>query len=360
MKDRVLSPEGSEEVIELLDIVDPASSEDQNGEHAEQILTEVPLDEAEPEAVIELGAEDLALADDALELTDVVAQEEGDVLELTDLAESPAETSVGELEGAEAGAEAHPVPECEASEAEEQGGEAATAMDVSSDEVPAGEVAEKDTGAASSDVEAVLSLVAELDERMNRQEAARDAAFRAMEERLASLELRCAELDAKVEGLQQQLSECSSMFLGDAGVRLALEEMVSRMIEARMPAIPEYAEECEVQADAEYSVPAEIVSSEIATDRTGPEESLTDAEPVEQPEENAPEGDVPAEEPEEEGFSPQAVLDTIDELVLHLGELEERVSGWEVRCEQEAALAAARVIREEIAALRAGAARTGR
>jgi len=37
--------------------------------------------------------------------------------------------------------------------------------------------------------------------------------------------------------------------------------------------------------------------------------------------------------------------------------LEERVERWEQRCEQEASLAAARVIREEIAAMRAGAAR---
>jgi hypothetical protein len=43
-----------------------------------------------------------------------------------------------------------------------------------------------------------------------------------------------------------------------------------------------------------------------------------------------------------------------------VSELEGRVAAWESRCEQEAALAAARVIREEIAAMRAGAARMAR
>jgi len=39
--------------------------------------------------------------------------------------------------------------------------------------------------------------------------------------------------------------------------------------------------------------------------------------------------------------------------------LEKRVTEWESRCEQEAALAAARIIREEIAVMRAASARSG-
>ena len=56
----------------------------------------------------------------------------------------------------------------------------------------------------------------------------------------------------------------------------------------------------------------------------------------------------------------EALSARIIEIEEHVGELDARMAEWELRCEQEAARAASRVIREEIAALRAEAARSGR
>lgn len=384
MEDRKLSPECAEEVIELLDIVDSAELAEQHGESANLTHEEVASDTT-TDAVLELGEEDIVSVDEALDLTDVVESSDSEILELTEVADS-SESSVGEPYRAEVEADAQLMPE--ASVAEEKGEEGVTAMDASSEESslqqtpPVSEAA--DEGIAA-DIEAVLALTAELDERIGYQEKTQDTRFQALEEQLAASERRCAELEGRVEELQHQLAECSSMFLGDAGVRLTLEEMVSRMIEARIPATPDEAcvepveviETPAVEEEmpesplgedvtpfvseeagicvAEDAVEAVDVTPSVSTD----EELEADTSEAYVADQISVEESAPVESGEDTP-SQQIIIDTIEEMAQHLIELEERVNGWEVRCEQEAALAAARVIREEIAALRAGAARMGR
>jgi hypothetical protein len=53
----------------------------------------------------------------------------------------------------------------------------------------------------------------------------------------------------------------------------------------------------------------------------------------------------------------RAVAESVEMLEEQVKGLNERMDKWEEHYEQEAALAAARIIREEIAAMRAGAAR---
>ena len=106
-----------------------------------------------------------------------------------------------------------------------------------------------------------------------------------MEERLLAAEKARDELSARVEDLQQQLVDAGAMLLEDSGVRLQLEELVSRMLDVRGS-----------QPDVENS----------------------------------------------------SLLERMDAL-------EKRISGWEERADQKMMSAAARVIREEIAAMRADA-----
>lgn len=139
---------------------------------------------------------------------------------------------------------------------------------------------------------------------LQRQDALEEryaSAVRQLEERLAASEKARLSLEETVESLQQQLAECSSMFLNDASVRLSVEEMVSRMVDARF--------------------------SEMAADR-----------------------DM------ENGQGTPSAGDAEGLLALIRG-LEARMDEWESRSGQMAAASAARVIREEIAAMRAEAAR---
>lgn len=110
----------------------------------------------------------------------------------------------------------------------------------------------------------------------------------ALEERILALEKTCADLAESVETLSQQLAHAGSMFMGDASVRLDMEEMVSHMLDVRLP--PEQKEETSPMQDA---------------------------------------------------------------LALRVEALERRIDEWHTHSEQMAALAAAKVIREEIAAMKA-------
>ena len=112
--------------------------------------------------------------------------------------------------------------------------------------------------------------------------------MKSLEERVASLEKNCRELEESVESLSQQLAQAGTMFLEDASVRLNMEELVSRMLDARLPS---------------------------SSEQDGEEGGL------------------------------EARVDS----------LERSVRDWEKKSEQTAASAAARVIRDEIAAMRAEA-----
>lgn len=150
-----------------------------------------------------------------------------------------------------------------------------------------------------AEVQALAQRLDALGERHGAEMQALQAALASVEERLAVLDVENAEL-------RKALSESPSALLADSSLHMALEEMVGRMIEARMAALSD----------------------------VGVQES------------------APAEE-----AAPAASAEALEALAGQMKSLEERVERWEQRCEQEASLAAARVIREEIAAMRAGAAR---
>ena len=150
-----------------------------------------------------------------------------------------------------------------------------------------------------AEVQALAQRLDALGERHGAEMQALQAALASVEERLAVLDVENAEL-------RKALSESPSALLADSSLHMALEEMVGRMIEARMAALSD----------------------------VGVQES------------------APAEE-----AAPAASAEALESLAGQMKSLEERVERWEQRCEQEASLAAARVIREEIAAMRAGAAR---
>ncbi|MBQ5727924.1 MAG: hypothetical protein IIV56_03245 [Mailhella sp.] len=363
MEERTFSREHEEEVLELVDIV-PSGGK------------------PEEDDIIELALEDMDSSEDILELTEVV----GDPLELADVAEdSPAEQGdddrgLPELFGDPAPAVKQEAPAESAAQEAPSFVEEETFLRLSSEleeriraleERHAAEVqAFEERLSASAEKHAALmeafqfsmaaaetKHAAEADElraSLKAAEECRASEVQALQERLIASEEARADLAARVEDLQIQLTECSTLFLGDADVRLALEEMVSRMIEARMPAEPEPEEEPGDAEEGAFAAEETMSAEEVLLDEAEPsvEENHVD-EAVSEAEELA---EVPSEEEE----ARRAIVETIDALSLHVSELEERVASWEVRCEQEAALAAARVIREEIAAMRAGAARMAR
>lgn len=177
-----------------------------------------------------------------------------------------------------------------------------------------------------------------------------DAELEALAARLAAAEQRNEELTIRAAELEAQLEACSARTVDAETLRLELEASAGRMIDERMaallPAEGSAMEAVEVGADA----PCETEAS-AENGMTG-EGDVTADESVDS-EAGAPENSVsPSTE--------EVFYARVDDIAAQVGELEARVAGWELRCEQEAALAAARVIREEIAALRADAARTGR
>lgn len=249
MEEKAFSSEQPEEVIELLDIVGQSAGE-KTGAVSEQ-ENPAPLAAGEEAASAEPAGE---------ELLELEADAQASVPEEEDLPEEKVEEPVLQEENAPC-----PVPgEADAPRAvEPEGGEG---------------------GCAACEA------------RLRALEESHQAAVRALEERLAAVEKACAELAENVESLSQQLAQAGAMFLEDASVRLNMEEMVSHMLDARLPA--------------------------------------------------------PLEQEEESPLSMQDLAGRMDEL-------ERRMDEGQVHSEQMAALAAAKIIREEIAAMKAAGVPSG-
>jgi len=371
MEKRSFSPEHEDEVVDLLDIVPSGIASDEDGED----IIELTRDD------IQAGESDM---EDILELTDVV---EATNTKLSDAADGsllslgavPAGSAPVEREEAglpelfEAPAleepdimeeEPVPAPACVeeevflrfAAEFEERLNalELRRTAELQSFEQRLSEEADRHTAemqafqASFTQLEqSYASTAQELQDAFSASEEEHSAKVQALEERLAASEEARTVLSARVEELEQQLVKCSSLFLEDSTLRLALEEMVSRMLEARMPVALQPEAGDGAAEDAAEADEGQARSEEASASSDGSEE---EASPEVRP---AAEGSVPSEEEE----ARRAIVETIDELSLHLSELEERVAAWEARCEQEAALAAARVIREEIAVIKSGASR---
>ena len=337
MEERAVSPAHEEEVVELLDIVQSAEaaegSVDEGGE------------------VVELAPEDIeAFADgeeEPLMLVDVLSggdeAEQGEALPLDRLVlPGNAEEPCGKGDAPQA--QEAPAPEDapsfveeaaferfaaelderflaieERQQAEAQASEQALAGLRSVQEGEGRALHERLSALQQAFSAEMLALRAEfapseeggaevqaLAQRLDALGERHGAEMQALQAALASVEERLAVLDVENAELRKALSESPSALLADSSLHMALEEMVGRMIEARMAALSD----------------------------VGVQES------------------APAEE-----AAPAASAEALEALAGQMKSLEERVERWEQRCEQEASLAAARVIREEIAAMRAGAAR---
>ena len=228
--------------------------------------------------------------EEVIELLDIVGQTCSEETGSVSGQESPAPTVAEEEKfAAEPSGEEYSGPEAIHSSPEESllqpcEGEDEPSLERQSDKAPVGEenvepeVLPSEKADVSAEEEGALRS---LEERHR-------AEVRALEERLAAAEKVCAELAESVESLSQQLAQAGAMFMEDASVRLNMEEMVSRMLDDRLPSAEE-----------------------------------------------------------QEGSSGEG------DLAVRLEELERRMEEGQARSEQLAALAAAKVIREEIAAIKA-------
>lgn len=248
MEERKFSPEQPEEVIELLDIVGDSVSEKS--------------DEQTEESVSGAVADGDVVDDDSEVAAEVPGSDEVVLLE---------EEAVVLGNDAAAAEERPAAPEGVFS--------------------VAGQAREKPENTRTESVPATGSAEGGDDERILALKKEHESEVRALEERIAALEKANAELAENVESLSQQIAQVGTMFLEDASVRLNMEEMVSRMLDARLPST----------------------------------------------------------EDQEEGNSGE------EDLAARMTALEKRMQEWEQQSEQKAASAAARVIREEIAAMRAEA-----
>ena len=217
--------------------------------------------------------------EEVIELLDIVGQTCSEETGSVSGQESPAPTVAEEEKfAAEPSGEEYSGPEAIHSSPEESllqpcEGEDEPSLERQSDKAPVGE--------ENVEPEVLPSEKADVS-------AEEEGALRSLEERLAAAEKVCAELAESVESLSQQLAQAGAMFMEDASVRLNMEEMVSRMLDARLPSAEE-----------------------------------------------------------QEGSSGEG------DLAVRLEELERRMEEGQARSEQLAALAAAKVIREEIAAIKA-------
>lgn len=243
MEEQKFSSEQPEEVIELLDIVGDSVAEDDVTQVGQGVS----------------GAGDGASASDDETVPEEAASDEVVLLQ---------ENAVVSESDAAAAEESRPSEE-----------EVDAVRPVEMTETASSEVAEKTEDAGL-----------EPDERLTEPEKKHEAEVAALEARIAALEKANAELAENVESLSQQIAQAGTMFMEDASVRLNMEEMVSRMLDARLPA-------------------------------------------TEEQEESSGENDMAS----------------------RVAALEARMREWEEQSEHRAALAAARVIREEIAAMRAEA-----
>ena len=337
MEERAVSPAHEEEVVELLDIVQSAEAAEGAVDEGGEVVELAPEDieafaegEEEPLMLVDvLSRGDEAEQGEALPLDRLVlpgnAEETCGTGEAPQTQEAPApedapsfveeaafERFAAELDERFLAIEERQQAEAQASEqaldglrsVQEGEGRAlherlSALQQAFSAEMLAlrAEFAPSEEGGA--EVQALAQRLDALGERHGAEMQALQAALASVEERLAVLDVENAEL-------RKALSESPSALLADSSLHMALEEMVGRMIEARMAALSD--------ADGQESAPAEEAA-------------------------------------------PAASAEALEALAGQMKSLEERVERWEQRCEQEASLAAARVIREEIAAMRAGAAR---
>ncbi|WP_446423743.1 hypothetical protein [Mailhella sp.] len=349
-------------------------------------------------------------ADSIIELTEALSEPEQ--VRMTDAEDDIVELKADDIADAPLalpGMEEDPAPEVAgalfpaASEAEEKPAgseEVPVELNAADSDVPAEQAApcvEPPHPAADEEREAFLSLAVEMEARLNELAARHEAEARVFEERLAAAEQRVAELDAFAEAqerrhsaersaleerlaaaeqrnavleakaaeLEKQLEERSSFSLDDAAFRLGLEGMISAMLDARM------ASEAPIQDEPDEGACVEPADETV--DATAPE-SIANTVPDESADEvmadvldAEADGSSVAVRGDDARFAEEgaAELDEafsarIIEIEERVGELGTRMAEWELRCEQEAARAASRVIREEIAALRADAARPGR
>ncbi len=79
----------------------------------------------------------------------------------------------------------------------------------------------------------------ELDEKLKLLEQQYRQSVCDLKERIDILERCCGELAENIENLSQQLAHAGSLFLEDASVRIPLEELISHMLDMRMPPIAE-------------------------------------------------------------------------------------------------------------------------
>ncbi|MBQ4616493.1 MAG: hypothetical protein IJB29_07300 [Mailhella sp.] len=383
MEDRAAYPGQAEEVIELHDIVADTDTEGIADDVVELAASDiVPAPAPNEETVVDLV--DVASPDDEpVELTenDVVSHADEEALELTEKVESPTEflslparsqeeeVPFGEAVAVSEEAAGCDVPlelaEPEAAATAEEASELSlpeAAEELSAPELLPAPMEDASEGApadpaVSPDVEACFNLVAELDERVRALEARFDTASSALEKRLADAERECSTLAARVDELTRQAEEGAARFLTDDTFLAFLEEKIALAVAARVPAPAEAEDPAMLSVTAE-AVPGEELHAELSEDMTEAAEAVAEDTPADS-EESAPASEATEDSPADIEAERDVIREIIGEIAQHVGELEERVAAWELRCEQEASLAAARVIREEIAAMKADAARIG-
>ena len=226
MEEKKFSPEQPDEVIELFDIVE-AIVPDESPVQAEQeeapaVDTDENLTSSDEEGLI-LGAEDDSRQSEPIPTG---------TAEVTAVGEQPA----GEQPVLFA-AEEEILPE----QGQSEGFGAVT------DAVPAADAERAEAGEPS--------------EKTGIQE---------LEARIAALEEANRELAENVESLSQQLAQVGTMFLEDASVRLWMEEMVSRMLDARLPSSSDSDMAAEDESDLACRV--EAIERRLKEDQAGSEQ----------------------------------------------------------------------------------------
>lgn len=225
MEEKKFSPEQPDEVIELFDIVEPIVPDESPVQAEQEEAPAVDTDEnltSPDEEVLILGAEDDSRQSEAIptgtaEVTAVGEQPAGEQPVL--LAEEEILPEQGQSEGVGAVTDAAPAADAERAEA--------------------GEPSEK-------------------------------AGIEELEARIAALEEANRELAENVESLSQQLAQVGTMFLEDASVRLWMEEMVSRMLDARLPSSSDSDMAAENKSDLACRV--EAIERRLKEDQAGSEQ----------------------------------------------------------------------------------------
>ena len=226
MEEKKFSPEQPDEVIELFDIVEPIVPDESPVQAEQEEAPAVDTDEkltSSDEEVLILGAEDDSRQSEPIPTG---------TAEVTAVGEQPAGEQPVLL-----AAEEEILPEQGQSEGVGIVTDAVSAADA--ERAEAGEPSEK-TG------------------------------IEELEARIAALEEANRELAENVESLSQQLAQVGTMFLEDASVRLWMEEMVSRMLDARLPSSSDSDMAAEDESDLACRV--EAIERRLKEDQAGSEQ----------------------------------------------------------------------------------------